>query len=43
MRAAFGDGAMPVTRDSDKWNVPRYICGWHWKSSDELRAILTAH
>jgi hypothetical protein len=43
MRAAFGDGAAPVTRASDKWNVPRYICGWHWKSSDELRAILTAH
>lgn len=40
MRAAFGDGATPVTTQSDRWNVPRYVCGWHWHSSDELRAIL---
>jgi hypothetical protein len=40
MRAAFGDGAMPVTADSDCWNLPRYICGWHWKTSAELRALL---
>jgi len=40
MRAAFGDGAAPVTMQSDRWNVPRYICGWHWHSPDELRAIL---
>lgn len=40
MRAAFGDGATPVTQASDRWNLPRYICGHHWKSPDELRAIL---
>jgi hypothetical protein len=40
MRAAFGDGATPLTLESDRWNLPRYICGWHWKSSEELRAIL---
>lgn len=40
MLAAFGDGAAPVTLDSDRWLLPRYICGWHWKSSDELRALL---
>lgn len=40
MRAAFGDGAVPVTRASDRWNLPRHICGWHWKSPDQLRAIL---
>jgi hypothetical protein len=39
--AAFGDGATPVTPASDRWNLPRYICGWHWKKPDELRAILT--
>ncbi|HET8899831.1 MAG TPA: polysaccharide deacetylase family protein [Rhodanobacteraceae bacterium] len=39
--AAFGDGAKPVTAAADIWNLPRYICGWHWKSPDELRAILT--
>jgi hypothetical protein len=40
MRAAFGDGATPITVHSDRWNLPRYICGHHWKSPDELRAIL---
>jgi len=40
MRAAFGDGAAPISRDSDRWNLPRYICGHHWKSTDELRAVL---
>lgn len=41
MHAAFGDGAAPVTKGSDRWNLPRYICGWHWKSPDELHALLT--
>ncbi len=40
MRAAFGDGAQPATEHTDRWNVPRFVCGWHWKSPDELRAIL---
>jgi len=40
MRAAFGDGATPMTLHSDRWNLPRYICGWHWKSPQELQAIL---
>jgi hypothetical protein len=40
MQAAFGDGAQPATPHSDRWNVPRYICGWHWHSPEELRAIL---
>jgi peptidoglycan/xylan/chitin deacetylase (PgdA/CDA1 family) len=40
MRAAFGEGATPLTMDSDRWNLPRYICGWHWKSPEELRGIL---
>jgi hypothetical protein len=25
---------------SDRWNLPRYICGWHWRSPEALRAIL---
>jgi hypothetical protein len=40
MLAAMGDGAEPVTRNSDRWNLPRYICGWHWKSSETLAEIL---
>jgi hypothetical protein len=40
--AAMGDGATPVDAASDRWNLPRYICGWHWKSADALRDILSA-
>lgn len=40
LKAAFGDGAQPLSQDSDIWNLPRYICGWHWKSPTELEAIL---
>jgi hypothetical protein len=39
--AAFGDGASAITEHGDRWNLPRYICGWHWHSSDELAAILS--
>ena len=42
MLAAMGDGAAPVTTDSSRWNLPRYICGWHWKSPEALRGILQA-
>lgn len=42
MLAAMGDGATPVTVDSDRWNLPRYICGWHWKSAAGLLGILQA-
>lgn len=40
MLAAFGDGAVPMTMHSDRWNLPRYICGWHWHVPDKLREIL---
>ncbi len=42
MLAAMGDGATPVTAESNRWNLPRYICGWHWKSSEALGEILKA-
>ncbi|MEO8672825.1 MAG: polysaccharide deacetylase family protein [Tahibacter sp.] len=38
--AAFGDGATPVEMHSDRWNLPRYVCGWHWKSPEQLAEIL---
>ena len=40
MLAAMGDGAVPVTPESNRWDLPRYICGWHWKSPEALREIL---
>ena len=40
MRAAFGDAAAPIDSASDRWNLPRYIGGWHWKTTHELAALL---
>ncbi len=41
IEAAFGDGAEPLTEASERWNLPRYICGWHWKSPEQLERILS--
>lgn len=38
--AAFGVQGEPVHAHSDPWELPRFVCGWHWKSPDELAAIL---
>jgi peptidoglycan/xylan/chitin deacetylase (PgdA/CDA1 family) len=40
VRAAFSTEPLPVTRDTNRWWIPRYVCGHHWKSSDELQSIL---
>ena len=38
--AAFCDGGEPLGMSSDRWRLPRYICGWHWKSPGELEQLL---
>jgi len=30
----------PLEAGADLWRLPRYVCGWHWKTGDDLRAIL---
>jgi peptidoglycan/xylan/chitin deacetylase (PgdA/CDA1 family) len=40
VRAAFGTQAGMITPECDRWNLPRYVCGWHWKYADGLAAIL---
>jgi peptidoglycan/xylan/chitin deacetylase (PgdA/CDA1 family) len=40
LRAAFTDEPKPITGRESRWCLPRYICGHHWKSPSELRAIL---
>ncbi len=40
LRAAFGDGARPVSFADDRWNLPRYVCGWHWKTPEDFAALL---
>ncbi len=41
-RAALGTDPGSVTTSSDRWNLPRYVCGRDWKSSQELLALIGA-
>lgn len=38
--AAFGTQGRAVANDDSVWDLPRLICGYHWKSSAELQAFL---
>lgn len=40
LEAAFGTEPDHITEHCDIWNLPRYVCGWHWKSPEELEKIL---
>lgn len=40
IEGAWADGARPVEADSPRFELPRYICGWHWKSPEELDRLL---
>lgn len=42
LRAAFGTVPAPVESDSDRWNLPRYVCGQHWKTPAELGRLLAS-
>jgi len=41
-RAALGTDPGCVTTSSDRWNLPRYVCGRDWKSAQELLALIEA-
>lgn len=38
--AAFGTYEGRVSPTSSRWDLPRYVHRWHWKTSDQLRALL---
>ena len=40
VRAAFATAPEPVTPASDRWALPRYVCGHHWQAPEELRRVL---
>lgn len=40
VRAAFGTEAGFLGAASDRWNLPRLVCGWHWKSPKDLQQWL---
>jgi hypothetical protein len=40
IRAAFGTQGDYATAGADRWHIPRFVCGQHWRSPDELASIL---
>ena len=40
IEAAFGTRGDYATVDCDRWYIPRFVCGEHWRSPDELAAIV---
>lgn len=39
-RAALGTEPGTAGADSDRWNLPRYVCGRDWRSPEELIALI---
>ena len=42
LRAAFSTEAGYATPDSNLWNIPRFVCGFHWKTRPEFLDLLKA-
>lgn len=40
LRAAFGTEPRPLEGNSDRWQLPRFVCGDAWKSQKELVQVL---
>ena len=40
MQGAFATGGRGVSAGDSVWNIPRAVCGEHWRSPDELAALL---
>jgi hypothetical protein len=40
MLAAFSAGGEYATCESNRWSIPRFVCGLHWKSPEDLGKIL---
>ncbi len=36
LTAAFSTGDAPVTSRTNRWEIPRIVCGQHWRSADQL-------
>lgn len=42
MTAAFTTDGRPVLPDENRWSLPRFVCGYHWRSQDELLKLLSS-
>lgn len=41
-KGAFTTAGEYVTRQTNRWSIPRFVCGEHWKSPADFRQLLTA-
>ena len=42
IEAAFTAEPRPIVGGESRWCLPRYVCGHHWKSPQDLRAVLAS-
>jgi hypothetical protein len=40
LSAAFSTEPATIHRESNIWSLPRYVCGYHWKSPEDFSALL---
>lgn len=40
LAAAWSTEGRPARPDDNRWSLPRYVCGQHWRSPEELKALL---
>lgn len=40
LSAAFSTEPATIHRESNRWSLPRYVCGCHWKSPEDFSALL---
>jgi hypothetical protein len=38
--AAFSTAGRGIDPDDSIWSLPRFVCGWHWHSTEELLVLL---
>ena len=43
LRAAFTTEPAALDAAIDKWRLPRFVCGEHWRSAEAFAALLAAH
>ncbi len=43
LRAAFTTEPAPLDTAPDRWRLPRFVCGEHWRSAEDFAALLAAH
>lgn len=41
--AAFSTSGLPVSEHTCVWDISRFVCGFHWRSTEEFESLLDAN